>query len=206
MNDNNPYHRTARRYDAHLRLPIISLIRRDEERVLNDILARYGDLAATALEIGPGTGCYTLPLSRLFGEVVAVEDSEQMVCLLRARLEAEGISNVRIASGDFRSLPLSGSCDVAVAIGVLDYIADPVPFVGRMCEAARRAVVLTVPRRGLLGACFVAGGAMQRTRIYCHDPDTVAAWAPGWKPSIGEAGRVTQLGRGLTLIATFERC
>jgi len=206
MNDNNPYHRTARRYDAHLRLPIISVIRRDEERVVNETLARYGDPTATALEIGPGTGYYTLTLSRLFGEVAAVEDSPQMVDLLRAGLGAKGIKNVRILPGDFRSLPLAASCEVAVAIGVLDYIADPVAFVGRMCEAARRAVVLTVPRRGLLGACFVAGGAMQRTRIYCYDRDTVAAWAPGWRSSIVEAGRLARLGRGLTLIAAFERC
>jgi len=206
MNENNPYHRTALRYDARLRLPIVSLIRRDEERVVNEMLARYRDPAATALEIGPGTGYYTLKLCRLFGEVVAVEDSAQMVELLRARLAGQGVANVRIVAGDFCVLPEVASCEVAVAIGVLDYIADPVRFVGRMCEAARRAVVLTVPRRGLLGACFAAGGAMRLTRIYCYDRDAVAAWAPGWRCSIAEAGRLARLGRGLTLVAAFERC
>jgi ubiquinone/menaquinone biosynthesis C-methylase UbiE len=205
MNDNNPYHRTARRYDAHLRLPIISLIRRDEERVVTDILSRYGDPSTTALEIGPGTGHYTLTLSRLFGEVVAVEDSVQMVHLLRTRLEVEGVTNVRIVPGDFRLLSPAARCDVAVAVGVLDYIADPAAFVARMCEVARRAVVVTVPRRGLLGAFFVAGGAMQRTRIYCCGRDELEAWAPGWSCSITEAGRLGPLGRGLTLIAAFER-
>jgi SAM-dependent methyltransferase len=205
MNDNNPYRRAARGYDACLRLPIISLLRRDEQRVVNERLARYGDPAATALEIGPGTGCYTLTLSRLFGEVVAVEDSAEMAGLLRRRLEAKGIGNVSIVPGDFRSLAGVASCDVAAAIGVLDYIADPVAFVGRMCEVARRAVVVTVPRRGLFGACYVTGGAIRRRRIYCYPREAVRAWAPGWSCSITEAGRLARVGRGLTLVAAFER-
>ena len=204
MNANNPYHRGARLYEANLRLPLIAAIRRHEARVVGDFLARYADAGGRALEVGPGTGFYTLALARLFREVVAVEDSAQMIEILRGKLGAAGAANVQLEHGDFRQLHLEGKFDVAAAVGVLDYIAAPESFVARMCAAARRAVIVTVPQRGLLGSCFVAGGAIRKTRIYCYHREAVPRWAPGWRCTIAEAG-ATRLTRGLTLVAAFER-
>lgn len=219
MNINNPYHRGARLYETNLRLPVIAAIRRQEARVVGDLIARYGDAGGRALEVGPGTGFYTLALARAFREVVAVEDSAQMVEILRGKLDAAGAANVRVEHGDFRRLGLEGEFDVAVAIGVLDYIAEPADFVAKMCTAARRAVIVTVPQCGLLGRCFVAGGAMRKTRVYCYDREGVADWVPrpegrdgdpsglatpAWSCTIAEAG-ATRLTRGLTLVAAFER-
>jgi len=214
MNANNPYHRGAHLYDANLKLPLISRIRQHEARVVGELIAHYADAEGRALEVGPGTGFYTRALSRAFREVVAVEDSAQMVAILRGKLAAEGVANVVVHHGDFRRLAVDGAFDVAVAIGVLDYIADPKAFVDRMCAAARGAVIVTVPQRGLLGRCFVAGGAMRKTRVYCYGRDEVTGWAPpldcvrggtGWRCAIAEAGRFTRAMRALTLVAAFER-
>lgn len=205
MKSNNPYHTTAHGYDKHLQRPIIARIRRDEARVVSATLARYRAVGRRVLEVGPGTGCYTTLLARMFEEVVAVEASEQMAALLRTRLASGQINNVHVHQGDFRSLEIGASYDVAVAIGVLDYIADPAAFVDRMCRLAHTAVVVTAPQRGLLGACFVAGGLAQKTRIYCYDDGEVAAWAPTWRCQVVPAGRALPIGRGLTLVAAFER-
>jgi SAM-dependent methyltransferase len=204
-NRNNPYYRGARLYEANLRLPVVSRIRRDEARVVSELIARYAEAGGRALEIGPGTGFYTLGLARLFGEVVAIEDAPQMVAILRGKLAAAGAQNVRIEQGDFRELPLDGEFDVALAIGVLDYIAEPTEFVAKMCAAARRGVIVTVPQRGLLGRCFVAGGAMRKTRVYCYNREAIPEWAPGWGCTVTEAGRATRAMRALTLVAAFER-
>ncbi|MFB3879699.1 MAG: class I SAM-dependent methyltransferase [Armatimonadota bacterium] len=204
-NTNNPYHHGAHLYEANLRLPLISRIRRDEARVVGGLIARYADPNARALEVGPGTGFYTRELARAFREVVAVEDSAGMVEILREKLAAEGAANVAVHQGDFRELAVDGEFGVAAAIGVLDYIADPKGFVERMCAAARRAVIVTAPQRGLLGRCFAAGGAMRKTRVYCYDREQVSGWAPGWRCSIAEAGRATRLARPLTIVAAFER-
>ncbi len=204
MNTNNPYHRGAKLYETNLRLPVIASIRRHEARVVGDLLARYVDAEARVLEVGPGTGFYTIMLARLFGEVVAVEDSAQMVEIIRGRLDAGGIGNVRVDQGDFRRMSAEGEFDIAVAIGVLDYIAEPREFVEKMSAAARRAVVVTVPQRGLPGRLFKVGGALRKTRIYCYDREQVGSWLPGWKCTVAEAG-ATRLTRGLTLAAAFER-
>ena len=49
-----------------------------------------------AFDIGAGTGYFTIPLSRIFEKVYAVEISNEMALLLRKRLEEEGVENVGI--------------------------------------------------------------------------------------------------------------
>lgn len=202
---NNPHQRGAQWYELNLRLPVIARIRRHEAEVVHELIACYANPHGRALEVGPGTGFYTRALARSFGEVLAVEDSEGMVAILRRKLSEEGIANVVVRRGDFRCLAIEGEFDVAAAIGVLDYVADPESFMAKLCAAARRAVIVTAPQRGLLGLCFVAGGAMRGTRVYCYQRDIPASWAPGWKCRVTEAGRPTRLLRGLTLAAAFER-
>lgn len=204
MNSNNPYHRGAGLYELNLALPVISAIRRQEARAVGDLIAHYSQPGGRALEVGPGTGFYTLALARAFGEVVAVEDSPIMAGILAQRLATAGVRNVTVANGDFLALPLDDPFDVAVAIGVLDYIADPVAFVAKMCAAARRAVIITVPQRGLWGACFAAAGRMRKIRVYRHHRAVVGAWAPGWRCAVAEAGLNTRVTRGLTLVAALE--
>jgi len=204
MNCNNPYHRGAGLYELNLALPVISAIRRQEARAVGGLIAHYGQPGGRALEVGPGTGFYTLALARAFGEVVAVEDSPTMAGILTRRLATAGVHNVTVLNHDFLARPPDGAFDVAVAIGVLDYIADPGAFVNRLCAAARRAVIITAPQRGLWGACFAAAGRLRKIRVYRHDRAVVQAWAPGWRCAVAEVGLTTRVTRGLTLVAALE--
>ena len=51
---------------------------------------------ARVLEIGSGTGAFTLPLARAAGEVLAIEPSRQMREHLDINLQAAGLSNVNL--------------------------------------------------------------------------------------------------------------
>ena len=192
-------------YELNLALPFISAIRRQEAQAVADFIRPYADPQGTALEVGPGTGFYTVMLAEYFREVVAVEDSPRMARILREKLEAARVRNVRVVDADFLALPLDGSFDVAVAIGVLDYIADPARFVGKLCEASRRAVILTAPQRGLWGWCFRTAARLRRTAVYCYRTCAPIEWAPDWECSVIEAGLNTRFTRGLTLVAALER-
>jgi len=205
VNSNNPYHRGAGWYQANLSLPVISTIRRQEARAVLELVGRYADPAGRALEVGPGTGFYTLALARMFGEVVAVEDSAGMAGILRGRLEGAGARNVTVVEGDFRAVRLEGEFEVVAAIGVLDYIAEPEEFVARMRELARRAVVVTAPQRGVWGSCFAAANRLRGTAVYRHDRGAPGRWAEGWECTVREVGLRTPLTRGLTLVAALER-
>jgi len=83
------------------------------------------------LEIGPGQGALTFPLSRTVSRIVAVEKDARLVDFLQNRLSAEGISNVTlvchdILSFDIETLPFPRSGKIQV-IGNLPYnISSPV--------------------------------------------------------------------------------
>lgn len=203
-NPNNPYHRVSGFYETNLSLPFISAIRRQEARAVGDFIARYTDKDCRVLEVGPGTGFYTLKLAKCCREVVAIEDSAGMAQILQSKLQSQA-SNVTVINKNFLSLPVEGAFDVAVAIGVLDYIAEPAAFVAKLCAAARRAVILTVPRRGLWGACFAAGSKLRKIKIYRYDRAALRALAPDWRGEITEVGLKTPFTKGMTLVAAFER-
>jgi 16S rRNA (adenine1518-N6/adenine1519-N6)-dimethyltransferase len=83
------------------------------------------------LEIGPGQGALTLPLSKTVSRIVAVEKDIRLMDFLRKRLSASGISNVALVCQDilrfdFDAIPFPPSGKVQV-IGNLPYnISSPV--------------------------------------------------------------------------------
>jgi len=93
-------------YDLNLALPFISAIRRQEARAVGALVARYGDRTGRALEVGPGTGFYTLSLAQAFREVIAVEECAAMAQILTDKLAAMRVDNVTVINADFRTLPL----------------------------------------------------------------------------------------------------
>ena len=74
--------------------------------VLTKIIAA-ADLSRedTVLEIGPGTGILTRALAEKAGRVIAVEKDKRLFELLSEQLKKEGISNVRLISGDILHIP-----------------------------------------------------------------------------------------------------
>src|SRR5918996_73067 len=80
------------------------------------------------LEVGPGTGYYTLDLAEWVGDegVVEILDIQQeMLDHTMQAAQQRGIANIRPTQGDARSLPHEGdSFDAAVLVTVLGEISD----------------------------------------------------------------------------------
>lgn len=84
-------------------------------------------------DLGCGTGVITAELARGVRRVIGVDASDAMLAVARRRV-AE-LPNVELAAGDLESLPLDdASCDAALAILSLSYVANPSAVVG---DAAR---------------------------------------------------------------------
>jgi len=121
------------------------------------------------LEIGPGKGALTLPLSKTVSRVVAVEKDTRLADVLQNKLFAAGISNVSlicddILSFDFSAVPLPRSGKIQV-IGNLPYnISSPV--LERLItyrERLARAVLMfqmEVAKRLTASPCSKSYGAM----------------------------------------------
>ena len=95
----------------------------------------------SVLEIGCGTGAVTVPLAEAVGEhgrVVAVDISEPMLGAARQRIEASGVHNVTLLSGDAQVLAFEPAAfDVATSrMGVM-FFADPVAAFRNMGGALR---------------------------------------------------------------------
>lgn len=96
----------------------------------------------TFLEVGPGRGALTIPLSQRAGRVVAVELDRDLIAMLGSRLPA----NVRLVQGDFLQLDLPGLIQgertpLRVVANLPYNVASPILF--RLLDEARDGAVFS---------------------------------------------------------------
>ena len=74
-----------------------------------DALAAYGlDAASTVVDLGAGTGRFSLAAARRFGRVTAVDVSPAMLEVLRRRAAAAGVANLECVQAGFLSYQHAG--------------------------------------------------------------------------------------------------
>jgi len=125
-----------------------------------------GDVAGKrVLEVGPGTGYYTLPVAERIGasgRLHILDVQQEMLDLTARRARERGLLNIVATQGDARALPYAdGSFDAAFLVTVLGEVPDQ--------DAALRelARVLRPGGRLVVGELFgdphwVAPGALRR--------------------------------------------
>jgi SAM-dependent methyltransferase len=121
-------------YDGK-RSPIMQWI---DRRYRHDMFERYaltferlGDLhGKRGLDIGCGSGPYIAEaIKRGAAQVVALDPAPGMLELTRKRIEKLGqLDKITEVVGYFPDVTPPGPFDFAIIMGVLDYVADPVPF------------------------------------------------------------------------------
>jgi SAM-dependent methyltransferase len=133
-----------------------------ERRVeaVNDLLLRYSGVQAgeTALEIGCGTGAFTVPLAAAVGAdgaVVGIDISAPMLAGAKRRLAEAGLDHVSLIEADAQTHPFEpGRFDLlASRFGVM-FFADPAAAFANLQHAARRGGRL----------CFACWGALADNR------------------------------------------
>ena len=74
------------------------------------VLAAHGlDATSTVVDLGAGTGRFSLAAARRFGQVIAVDISPAMVRWLRDRAAEAGVANLRCVQAGFLSYQHAGS-------------------------------------------------------------------------------------------------
>ncbi len=154
-------------------------------RAVNDLLLRRSTVAAGewALEIGCGTGAFTVPLAEAVGDrgqIVGADISEAMLAGARKRLAESGLKNVSLVQADAQTHAFEpGRFDlVASRFGVM-FFADPAAAFANLRAAAR-------PGGRLCFACWGPLAANRHWLIpyevalrYLGPPEPKPARAPG---------------------------
>lgn len=98
---------------------------------------------SSVLDVGAGTGRHTVALAPHVAHVTAVDPSPAMLGLLRDDLAAQNIVNVETVASGWLEADVP-QADVVLCSHVLYPIADVVPFVRKLEEAARERVFVYV--------------------------------------------------------------
>jgi SAM-dependent methyltransferase len=99
----------------------------------------------SVLDVGCGSGRIAEALLEAgTSHYVGVDFSGPMLELATARLERFE-DRIELIEGDFMAANLQGPFDIVVALGLFDYIADPVPFVRHMSQLGS-AVAASFPK------------------------------------------------------------
>jgi ubiquinone/menaquinone biosynthesis C-methylase UbiE len=127
-----------------------------------------------ALDIGAGFGTIAVALARSAAHVYALDKSPGRGRVIAARARAEGLSNITAVHADGLSLPLgSGTCDLALLIGVLEWTGfghdDPgASQAAVLAEASRvlkRGGTLLIGIENRFGAHYLLGVREEHTRL-----------------------------------------
>jgi len=191
-------------YESVLRLPVIRSIRRQEQETLQQAFAEKIAPTDHVLEVGAGTGYYTLDIARRARSVTAVERSPGMIRILRQRIESAGAGNVTLVESDFFSGAPARRFDVVIAIGVLDCVTDAKGFLDRCVSLAGKCVIVTIPQSSVWAAIHAFFGGMMGVRISVYKPEEIASYLNGHPYTLRETGLRTRWTRGLTLVAVIN--
>jgi SAM-dependent methyltransferase len=96
----------------------------------------------TLLDVGAGTGRFTLALAPQAKHITAVEPSASMLDYLRQDAVEQGITNISYIPTTWQDAPDDLSSDIVICSHVLYPIRDIVPFLTKLQDATRQACYL----------------------------------------------------------------
>lgn len=148
-------------YEGKFQSPAVAKVKRMEEEGILEFLFEHLPAPSEGirlLELGCGTGLFTLPVAGRGYRVTAVDISEGMLAELRAKAEAQSLANVTLRKADVEEIAAEdGGYDGVFGIGLLEYLQDPARVVAKAAELLRPGGVaaFTGPTVSMNGLCYV---------------------------------------------------
>ncbi len=99
------------------------------------------------LDIGCGSGIYAAEFLRRGAErVVGIDFSQAMLTMARSAVGETGASErCTFLSGDFMKLDIDERFDVTLAMGVFDYLPEPLSFLKKMARVTKGKALASFP-------------------------------------------------------------
>ncbi|MGZ8473873.1 MAG: polysaccharide deacetylase family protein [Candidatus Deferrimicrobiaceae bacterium] len=158
------YDGLAADYDREQFCSSVSISRKTEYALFEARIPSLFSPSDRVLEIGAGTGIFTLAIARRCREVTAVDLSASMLEILKGKAAGEGLVNLRTIVGNAETMDLEGSYAVACAFSSLEYLTDLPAFFCRLAghiEPGGTLYFITA-RRSLFRLFAQVGNAMRQ--------------------------------------------
>ncbi len=143
----------------------VAIARRRELELFEAALSRLLPTGRErVLEIGAGTGIFTLRVASRAADVLAVDLSRAMLAGLESKAAAAGVMNIRTLAGDAERAELTGPFDLVCAFSALEYMADLPALLHRIAPevAPGGRIYLLTARRSLFRFFTQLGNAMRQ--------------------------------------------
>lgn len=140
--------KTARAFDSErFGGAIGEWLKQTQEQVVFDVLQDVRGWSV--IDVGAGTGRFTVPLIERNAKVVACDASSEMLQVLQEKLRSD---NLQVVVGDAHKLEFPDhSFDCAMSFRMLMHVLDWKQALGELCRVSRDWVVVDFPpRRGFL--------------------------------------------------------
>ena len=110
-------------------------------------VAECGEPGLEVLDIGCGSGRFSVAVAKAGArEVLGLDFAEAMLGIAQQLAEKEGVADrCQFQTADFMEHDFGREFDVALAIGLFDYVVDPLPFLRKMRRLSRKKIVATFP-------------------------------------------------------------
>ncbi|MDD5762640.1 MAG: polysaccharide deacetylase family protein [bacterium] len=158
------YDGLAADYDREQFCSPVSIVLKTEYALFEARLPSLFSPSDRVLEIGAGTGIFTLAIARRCREVTAVDISASMLEILKGKAAGEGLVNIRTITGDAETTDIGEGYDVACAFSSLEYLSDLPAFFRRLRDRIEPGGTLyfITARRSLFRLFAQIGNAMRQ--------------------------------------------
>lgn len=118
------YDKLATGYDQEQFDSGVSLAKQKEYDTVLSRLPALVSSTGRVLEIGAGTGIFSIPIAKLCRELVAVDISGGMLAVLKRKASSSGVRNIQCIAGDISTMNIPGTFDMICGFSSLEYIPD----------------------------------------------------------------------------------
>jgi len=156
-------------YDDEENHHLCSLVRREAEEKITERIEQLLHSSHSVMEIGAGTGRFTLTLSKMSNKVMAVDLSPRMLQILDHKIRSNNISNIKIFQGNISQFRTKEQFDMICSFSSFEYIHDLVGLFQRIKPYLKKSGILyfTTSNSSLFRFFIQIGNAM-RQGIWMH--------------------------------------
>ena len=167
-------------YERYFGTLLGAAIRGREEEAVFGFLATVMEPHHSILEVGCGTGNYTVSVAPRCTGMLAIDSSPEMLRYLRKRLGREGLANVETQLGRLPDkLERPEKFDGTLAIGVLNYVEDLEEALRSLVSVLKPGgwAIFNVPLLNAEGCIYALTELVNRRRVNLLSLEKIVALA-----------------------------